>query len=217
MSCVECVEFECAECPNNTDCERCTGCTDCEGCVDCTGGEYNYSCTNCHDCVGCEDCTDCVNCEGCKDVTGGVDLVDCYGLEYARKILTKAVRLAGDFTPERWGEREKRASLIQGVDFGCRFTSEGCNSSYYKGTRVCCNECANRCGYMHYLPGEALDPLLELWDQKNGFWTPGGCAVPHKWRSPVCLGHTCSSVISQYNHKKVCQIMNDYSGDDCND
>ena len=99
-----------------------------------------------------------------------------------------------------WLERESVATQIGGMDFGCDFDDCGdcagqrdIDGDWVGKKRGCCTDCAFYVGYIQTIPLEALEPLIDLFDPKVGYWTPGGCSIPQKWRSYTCLTYDCKS------------------------
>ncbi len=130
----------------------------------------------------------------------------CYdgtGCEGARCLTTQLRGMVSDTAPlgGSWAIREDVATRIGGMDFGCDFNdcgecagqhnSSGCN---YHREAGCCTDCAAYIGYLKKIPPEALAPLVALYNPHLGYWTPGGCSIPQKWRSNTCLTYHCMPV-----------------------
>ncbi len=98
-----------------------------------------------------------------------------------------------------WADWAEIADLASEVDFGCDFDCNGKCKSIRRGDfnckgghKACCVECAGNIGYLEEVPDDAVETIEALFDDNDGFWHPDGCALPHAWRSSICLGHYCS-------------------------
>jgi hypothetical protein len=81
--------------------------------------------------------------------------------------------------------------------------------------KKCCYSCKGMIGYLYAYTSpwtyaksqESLHPSYKaLWDEKNGFWTPTGCALPDSMKSTVCLCFGCDDWFrvhfGDYNNQK---------------
>jgi len=109
-----------------------------------------------------------------------------------------------------WAEWADLAELVESIDFGCGFDSDGhCRGAVVAQTtplpilqgrgcgetwreRGCCFNCAKMKGYVRNIPVEALETVKREFDEDDGFWRPWGCALPAEYRSGICLSHRCS-------------------------
>ena len=186
--------YDCVNCVDCVDCEYCNNCTDCINCNTCE------DCTNCTDCNECDNCVDCVDCIDCAGITGGVGLRGHMGNK--AEAIYRLNNSVSDTPYEggTWESREKTVNGVLGVvDFECNFDDCGKCAAYRADEektgnwdRACCSSCARFVGYLDRIPKEALDPLIEGFDPEVGFWTPKGCSIPPKWRSKICLAHSCA-------------------------
>lgn len=100
-----------------------------------------------------------------------------------------------------WAAWTEYAEHVKSVDFGCHFDCDGkCACSRddrdmadWGGKKACCVGCASNKGYLDCIPAEALELVESLYDDEDGFWRPGGCTLPHEYRSHTCLNYTCYS------------------------
>lgn len=94
-----------------------------------------------------------------------------------------------------WEDWAKAADLADEVDFGCRFDENGkCQGSdrWDSAAACCCKDCAGNHGYLGALPVVALETVKRDYDGKTGFWRPGGCILPRKWRGYICQRYRCA-------------------------
>lgn len=116
---------------------------------------------------------------------------DCFGFD----------KLANDKAEggKDWANWAKIGEAVKATDFGCQFDCNGtCACTRYKheqwsGEKACCTGCAHNVGYLYHIPTDAVELVSELWDDKDGFWRPGGCILPHEYRSRTCLEYGCGN------------------------
>jgi hypothetical protein len=106
------------------------------------------------------------------------------------------------YEAESWAAWAEYAEHVKEVDFGCNFDcngkcartrSEDRSWESGRGKKACCVGCSYNWGYLDTIPAEALELVEELFDGKDGFWRPGGCILPHKYRSSICLRYKCGA------------------------
>ena len=98
-----------------------------------------------------------------------------------------------------WKVWAEIAEFSETVDFGCGFDCNGKCTSIRMGPSnwtnreesACCSDCANSSGYLQDIPIEAVATVKAIFDENTGFWAPGGCRLPRKWRSYACLTYRC--------------------------
>lgn len=78
----------------------------------------------------------------------------------------------------------------------------------------CCKSCAVNVGYFRIdngLPGiRILRTIMSVYkfDEKKGFLTDTGCALPRGIRSAVCLGHTCGKLrLTEYQYNVIRKMI----------
>jgi hypothetical protein len=98
------------------------------------------------------------------------------------------------------------------VDYDCQFSEEGIckkRKSYVEEEPACCcRDCAEEQGYFaaprDIITRAQLTFLRKRYSKKNGWWRKkGGCVIPRKWRSSVCLHYTCTST-EKYGVDRAC-------------
>lgn len=125
------------------------------------------------------------------------------------------VEIKTQFQRMAWKDyQEARINSELSKDY-CQFNCDGTCSEYrlrakrygkkslngiiqkHKG---CCAECANSHGYHPYIPSDMVEYFAQRFDEKDGYHTPNGCALPRELRSHTCTYYTCSHVSDNLNH-----------------
>ena len=124
------------------------------------------------------------NCLNCSQLHGFDD----------REVVFRAM-VSDTHGPYSWEEWAELMSILEKIDFGCRFDdSGGCINRDMSDKRACCSSCATTFGYLKSIPPEAVPICLENFKRGNGFWTPTGCTLPWKYRSSTCVSYRCFKV-----------------------
>jgi hypothetical protein len=149
----------------------------------------------------CVDCTDdlIADCHSCGSYYlyaegNGYNCPDCVVNPFSRKACTTT------HSDIAWVDWADFAESTRDVDFGCKFDCDGnCSGTRQNmwggidNKRGCCSDCASHLGYLDYLPAEATEEVKALFDDDKGFWRPGGCTLPAKYRSLICLTYHCGT------------------------
>jgi len=180
-------------------------CGDCEPCHYCTYCDESFGWRDMYDEGMCHDCRDqrdwCYDCEEWKpysdfDDGDGGTCNACLAVWFDNHISNTAPGRVSWEDYAVWAEKSRE------YDFGCGFDCNGkCADarveSYpawpHTDGRACCQDCARNHGYLVYIAPEALETVKALYDDNTGFWRPGGCTLPAKYRSITCLEYSCSA------------------------
>ena len=103
-----------------------------------------------------------------------------------------------------WAEWFEIVDLLGQIDYDCQFDCDGSckttrdDASYterydypdlpHKG---CCDSCASQKGYDPVMPPEAVAEVEAGYDDKLGWWRPGGCTLSPEYKSVICWTHHC--------------------------
>jgi hypothetical protein len=91
-----------------------------------------------------------------------------------------------------WVEWFEIVEFIKEVDYGCQFDGNGCCQEFsHRDPMNCCSGCNGTFGYWAVIPPEAVEEVEAIFDDKTGFWRPGGCILPTEYKSAVCLNFQC--------------------------
>ena len=99
-------------------------------------------------------------------------------------------------------ENGLRAHMIlaletENIDFKCNINKKGL-CRYYTTNKCCCHSCLNSIGHYYKIPKSFLKILVPLWSDVDGFWEYGiGCKIPRKYRSGICLAHSCTELTNK--------------------
>jgi len=151
-------------------------------------------------------------------------------------------RLDGEYLT--WDEYADLAELTGLIDFGCEFDRWGCKKyrfspkqkkDYTKSLMIngknatsdawdvmcCCCGCWSSIGHTRTFPNDmkAIKLIARCYKNKIGFWRPTGCALPRKYRPPICLAYKCSSdifpesgrLVLKYLHMSKKEVIRHYS------
>jgi hypothetical protein len=150
-------------------------------------------------------------------------------------------RIDGDYLT--WNDYGDLAELTGLIDFGCNFDRWGCKKHRFspkqkkdyteslmskKSTKssefdvmCCCCGCWSSIGHTRIFPNDmkAIKIIANRFKDKVGFWRPDGCALPRKYRPPICLAYRCSSevfppagrLVLKYLHMSKTQVIRHYS------
>lgn len=116
-----------------------------------------------------------------------------------------------------WTEYKKFATITSKVNFGCAFkyASEGDDFPSCVGSSKygCCTGCRYNIGYFDVLPNDdkILTIIASYFNKQGGFHKLGkGCMLPRKYRSIICLTHSCSMAVSNRNEWLSAKDKNQY-------
>ncbi len=143
------------------------------------------------------------------------------------KIFISNIKSKRDVVPSKtaygnleWNDWYKLANATKYIDYGCEFDTNGVCieekdnttlfNSYTPNPACCCVNCYRNFGYAKRIQDsqKVIKLISSKFKKDVGFWRKGkGCILPRKYRSVVCLGYRCNTIINKVHFKKLDSIL----------